>query len=41
MLHKGTSQGDYDINFTDKTILLNSFLLRWRVDLQKYMMKLE
>ena len=41
MLHKGTSQGDYDINFTDKTILLNSFLLRWRVHLHKYMMKFE
>ena len=39
MLHKGTSQNDYDINFTDKTILLNSFLLRWRVHLHKYMMK--
>ena len=41
MLHKGTSQSDYDINFTDKTILFNSFLLRWRVHLQKYMTKLE
>ena len=39
MLHKGTSQGDYDINFTDKTILLNSLLLRWRVHLHKYVMK--